>query len=1007
MNYTCYDIFMIRTPALPINIATDLDEINDYDAILNYLIENKLDNYFKEALQISSYSLYNALHRIGKDRKKDREAYISLYKYLQRASTRATPYGLLANVALGSFSDIEAPIINLNTITKKIKVDNLWAFNLIKNIEKDYEVLKELSLTWNKSCYISDKRVRNPHFSNYGIAQINVPKENSSIRNTNLIKVIKDNAGEFIFYKDLLQVIHCKYPDVNQEKICDAINTLVEQEYLFTNLRIPTYCEDVLGHIISTLDKSNVLPELKKELFKVKYFFNQYDKVGTEKAEFFLNKIYGNMKKISSGDNYLEVNSGSLLQHPYLCHNVKQKLEKFVKVIATIGMESEVYSCLNEFKKQFYEEYGNNIEVPLTEIINPSGFDGLKYCNEVKYRNTDREHKIKEIIDRKVQEALINGEDKVILIQDNFIGISGENISNFRYPDSFDMNFVITKRGKELRLSISPNCGSTAAGKTFQRFDDVFDKEQFEKYNEIYDKIIEGKEYIQVEMREMPNSGRVSNIINSKKNYKYFLTIGMTDVKNDPSEILLTDLVIGSTTNGNLYIKSISKNIICKMVTDNMLNPMLNSKLFNLLRGISSEYEDIKVVDRLGDLLENKYTYTPEIIIEDVTVLPKRWIFTEQHLNGESFQKFKENFEYCYKRYLIDEYIYMCKMDQRLLLHMNNQISLEILYQEFKGKKYLELCSLEKNLLNNNVVKNLKNESYASEFVFSFYVRDNKKLEIPNNEVLIQSSNRVIPPFEQGWIYLKLFYNDEMENDILKELLNSKEELNVNRFFFLRYADESGEHIRLRIKYHSQEEALKSFNYLNQWLQNMRNFGMLKTWSLHEYRRENNRYGGENIISKIEELFFKDSEYVINIINNNDMSSEEKMDDVYFNAVSTLLFSLALDKKVMFEVLNKVVTQQSHRKEYSEKRKKYMKALEDILYSEAYVNDSRTNTANVISTVIFDEKQRLTNSVDDIILSLLHMCCNRLSRNRMLEEKTYSILRHTLYDVITKEKFQS
>jgi len=104
----------------------------------------------KEALQVSSYSLYEALQRRSNDSKKDKGIYMSLYKYLQRASSRTTPCGLFANVSTGNFADLGESIVNLDKAKKSIRVDNFWTFNLIKDIEKCFKVLKKVGGKYEK-----------------------------------------------------------------------------------------------------------------------------------------------------------------------------------------------------------------------------------------------------------------------------------------------------------------------------------------------------------------------------------------------------------------------------------------------------------------------------------------------------------------------------------------------------------------------------------------------------------------------------------------------------------------------------------------------------------------------------------------------------------------------------------------------------------------------------------------------------------------------------------------
>ena len=105
----------------------------------------------------------------------------------------------------------------------------------------------------------------------------------------------------------------------------------------------------------------------------------------------------------------------------------------------------------------------------------------------------------------------------------------------------------------------------------------------------------------------MPSKGRFTNLLNSQRNYPYTLALSMP-FDNNSEYILLADLVCGMTENNRMYLKSISKNKLCKMITDNMLNPQINSKLFNLIKDISNDENELGIVNRLALLSMNKYT---------------------------------------------------------------------------------------------------------------------------------------------------------------------------------------------------------------------------------------------------------------------------------------------------------------------------------------------------------------------------------------------------------------
>ena len=103
MVYKCHDTFMVRTPAFPLSVARNV-LATEKSEVWNYIKKIGIDEYMLEAIFVSSPSLYDAILKIGKDNKKDQATFVSLYKYLLRASSRTTPIGLMATVGLGHFS---------------------------------------------------------------------------------------------------------------------------------------------------------------------------------------------------------------------------------------------------------------------------------------------------------------------------------------------------------------------------------------------------------------------------------------------------------------------------------------------------------------------------------------------------------------------------------------------------------------------------------------------------------------------------------------------------------------------------------------------------------------------------------------------------------------------------------------------------------------------------------------------------------------------------------------
>ena len=182
------------------------------------------------------------------------------------------------------------------------------------------------------------------------------------------------------------------------------------------------------------------------------------------------------MKKIYKNELYLNVNTGMNLKSCELPISIKNKLENFVEVIRSFSVESRTFSLLKDFKNRFQEEYGTVVEVPLIQLLDPAGFNGLSYYLENQYNPSSQDTKITNIVDNKVQEALFNGEKRVYLYKDDFKNLVLNEQTNF--SKSFDMNIMIYK-DDEIKMKIGANFGANEAGKSFQRFSGVFKEDKF------------------------------------------------------------------------------------------------------------------------------------------------------------------------------------------------------------------------------------------------------------------------------------------------------------------------------------------------------------------------------------------------------------------------------------------------------------------------------------------------------------------------------------------------
>lgn len=321
---------MLRVPSLPLDyLEYTNSEWNDFTEVLE---SNNLMPYIREKLLISSPSLYKMLNLKTNDRKKISNRNIGLYKYFMRATTRPTPFGLFAGVSLGEFSNEQVSNLQIDCTKykKDVKINTLWVCQLIQKLESDDVILKSLKVRFNKNCYISGDRLKNPYYSNGGnISTINDAVQENNIKFTPLIQLIMNTSKSFISFADLSLAIQNTYGHVIYEKIYDTLKMLVENEYLITELRLPNYCEDRLGHVLNILQPIQLqsAKEIFNSLNEIRTLLSFYQESDVPyESERLLNEIYLKMSKIVETKNYLEINKGLSVSQNKLPINIQRKL---------------------------------------------------------------------------------------------------------------------------------------------------------------------------------------------------------------------------------------------------------------------------------------------------------------------------------------------------------------------------------------------------------------------------------------------------------------------------------------------------------------------------------------------------------------------------------------------------------------------------------------------------------------------------------------------------------
>lgn len=342
MRYSCNDIFMVRTPSLPASVFSDFVQFEGND-VENFLQQTPFRDFMDKSILLSSRELYNAKKRnLQSSTKKSKARNLARIKFLIRACTRPTPYGLFAGAALGEFCEnpnIEPLVIDERKAILECRADYSWLSHFIYEMENNPSVYPQLQLRFNNNCYVSGDRLKNPHHSNHGfLMPEETVTERTHMRNTPLITYVKQQAQTFIRYDLLKSRIQSKYPGVPEEKIISTINALMENEVLLSNLRAPANCENGLEYVLKILAPIEGIDRQKETLQKINTLINQMngeleiDQVNAKTIESVYTLMDGLLNQKNEKD-LLAVNKGMVLQQNKLPYQVKEIVEQFVEAL--------------------------------------------------------------------------------------------------------------------------------------------------------------------------------------------------------------------------------------------------------------------------------------------------------------------------------------------------------------------------------------------------------------------------------------------------------------------------------------------------------------------------------------------------------------------------------------------------------------------------------------------------------------------------------------------------
>lgn len=977
-KYETYDKYVIRKPLFSYDILfNDKEETKNIEDVVTKLIDN---DDFVSSIYWSSPDLYELIISYRKSQlKEDKIPKLlhTLKKYVIRSSTRCTPYGTMAGVALQHIGNT----ISAEPIARKARIDMDFLAEIKTHIENNEDIRKELKYKVNNTLakipgqYRYLEPVKNKTEEKHQLSSLEI--------NEYLEKV--SDIPHFMKYSEIKKLFSEDFEDAEISRFLDE---LIDIKFLVSELQLTLtsdnistiksvledlYTEDIydaelylqifneVERCISLIEQTSVSYLPLSEIGKIK---NLAKSIGIDKTHFFHVDL-----KHSSESNF-ELDEKTL-----------RNINTSISILQTLGTNNSAHNDLEGFKNSFNIKYESR-EVPLVEVLD-SEF-GIGFPAAPQIGNFKGNALIEGLADKnstQKNEEVFNIDFLLDLIEKEKKGIINLENVDLKLDDTAlkTQNMCIIGSPYEQGFFLQ-NVGISGAYSILGRFA-LMDEKINNFCEEIHQKEKQNSsETIFAEVIYIPEK-RTANITRRPRFSEYEIPI-FAHSSHDDKQILLNDIMI-SVKGSDIILRSkkLNKRVIPRLSNaHNFYNS--ESAAYKFLCAIQSQHQGN--INLNINYSKTKKRFFPRINYQNIVLHRACWLLYESDI---SLIKKTENPLVELKKFLqrwnVSKFVVLVQGDNELFLDTTNDTYLHLLIDELKNNQSIQLSEWVKPVgdkkYNEQIVLPLENKRFKPSYAYSSEQR---------KEALVQRS------FAPGseWLYLKMYCNSNVSdyllsneiNPILDKLIDEKI---IKSAFFIRYTDPHY-HLRLRLNLCDKKLYADVLQILYDSLDPYFQHEMIWNLQIDSYQRELERYDSE-YIEDTEIAFYHDSLLLLNLLNH--VNFVENEDVKLFAAVKNVdgwlsLFGLSLQEKLDFCK----AMETEFLKEFSSELKTHINSkfriFKDNLYSFfiALEFEQEFNQRNQELEKLKLCKEKLS--------SYIHMSINRWfpSEQRALELMTYS-----------------
>ncbi|MFI5492267.1 lantibiotic dehydratase [Actinoplanes sp. NPDC051859] len=848
---------MLRAAALPLGSPPDeWPSLSDAGSCQSWLRTAWELPGFAAAVRFTSTSFADAVEEVIAERitdgKQVRRVTLATMRYLLRAVGRPTPFGLFAGVAPVQVGGTPAATWGA-AHRAMIRVDTLWLDGLVERLETLPELVAQLDVVVSDLVVERGNRIELPR----GAGRV-------SVRNTSVVRLIRDAAASPVPYQSLADKIAEAFPGVPPATIGATLRNLVGQGVLITNLRAPMtatnpldYLIDVLTHVTAPPEARSVVADLCRIDGVIAYHNVHPDPAIQRRFRAMLTERMRQVAPVGrtavAGDLHLDC-------RVTVPEGLAGEMACAVSALLRLTRQPRPDQRWNDWCREFWDRYGTGAVVPVTEATHPDAGIGLPagYPASTLPMPDDIPSRRDEELLRLAWEAVAHGQPEIVLDDDLITAITTDiPIEPRRIPPHVELgarvhaNSVEALHAGDYTFTVHP---AQAFGTLTSRFGPTATSAGLDAVYATAPPAVEGA--LSVQMSFPPLFPHSENVARIPAHLPHVVPLGEHRTGNEANLIRLDDLGIVAVADG-LHLVSISRRRVIEpqvfhALALNKQAPPLARFLATLTRGFLARYTEFDWGPQATRL-----PYLPRVRYRRAILAPATW-----RLTAAEPSSWDDGLTRWRQRWHCPDTVELHDDHRSLRLTLTAAAHRTILREHLDKHGHATLTETD------SPADTAWIGGHVHEVVMPFARSTSPAPNLVTGALpLVTNSSAAHRPAspDTSWLYAQVYTHPERLDDLLRTHLPTLfADLDGERpWWFARYRSaRETDHLRLRIRTTGADDYAAVAAAVGQWGQQHCDLGAASRLTLATYFPEVGRYGSGPAMEAAEAVFAADSHAV-------------------------------------------------------------------------------------------------------------------------------------------------